>query len=228
MNARLRMAFGGLALVLASGQAVLAEVSENPARSARGGLLARTEHHQFEVFFYETGVRVFPLDRAGMPIDASALSATVTFYHPNSPQPWFSRALRPAPPAPDRKAESLDLAVGLAAAPAAGARATFEVTGLSGPGEGRATFTLPLEFVDRSVAGGGQPTPRYLYGAGYYGYGYYQTLNPQTGLIPAGPHTYATTPGMFGPGGMEVGPYHRDWPTGREVPLARPWLRPMD
>jgi hypothetical protein len=33
---------------------------------------------------------------------------------------------------------------------------------------------------------------------------------------------------MFDSGGMIVGPYHRDWTTGRTSPIAKPWLRPMD
>jgi hypothetical protein len=33
---------------------------------------------------------------------------------------------------------------------------------------------------------------------------------------------------MFSAGGMTVGGYHRDWTTGRDWSIAKPWLRPMD
>jgi hypothetical protein len=80
----------------------------------------------------------------------------------------------------------------------------------------------------RSARGGAPTVPRYTYGPGYYGYGYYEYTSPAPRSRPTGPHSYATTPGMFGPGGMTVGPYHRDWTAGRSSPLAKPWLRPMD
>ena len=70
--------------------------------------------------------------------------------------------------------------------------------------------------------------PRYTYRPGYQGYGYYMYTNPGTYSAPSGIHNYATSPGMFGPGGMTVGPGHRDWTTGRSSPIAKPWLRPMD
>ena len=45
--------------------AVGAQEALQSAKSARGGLLAKTARHQFEVFFYPTGVRVFPRPRRG-------------------------------------------------------------------------------------------------------------------------------------------------------------------
>ena len=88
-----------LAAVLSTGQDCLARAQDEskPARSARGGLLAQSGQHQFEIFFYTTGLRVFPLNSVGRPIDASKLTGTATFYHPTSPRPWFSRALHVAP-----------------------------------------------------------------------------------------------------------------------------------
>ncbi len=41
------------------------------SKTTRGGLLATTPQHQFEVFFYPTGVRVFPRTRAGQPVNVS-------------------------------------------------------------------------------------------------------------------------------------------------------------
>ena len=91
-----------LAAVLSTGQDALAGAQDEskPARSARGGLLAQSGQHQFEIFFYTTGLRVFPLNSAGTPIDVSHLTGTAMFYHPNSPRPWFSRMLHVAPVTP--------------------------------------------------------------------------------------------------------------------------------
>ena len=85
-------------------------------KTARGGLLATTPQHQFEVFFYPTGVRVFPRTTAGQPVDTSRAAGTATFYHPNSPRPWFSRPLGGTP----GQAGSLDLAIGLGERPGSG------------------------------------------------------------------------------------------------------------
>ena len=204
-------------------------------KSARGGVLATTDHHRFEAFFYPTGVRVFPGDHAGAAIDASKLEATATFYHPNSPKPWFSRPLRGGP-------ESLDLALGLQNAPRTGGKVAIQVTGLPGGDESVATFTVPLEFVPQPTAQPAAPvaaaaaSPRYVYAPGYYGYGYYSYPGPETAPQPAAsaptyysaPRSYGYPSGHFRGDGDSVGPGHRDWSTGRDVPLAKPWMRPRD
>lgn len=209
------------------------DAQERPiaAKSARGGLIAKSEGVQFEVFFYPTGVRVFPTNASGGEIDASKLVTTATFYHPNAPdRPWFSRRLQAT-------AQSADLVVGLAAAPPSGARVAFAVEGL--PSGKKAAFTVPLDFVAQAVtppeapAVATQPEPRYIYAPGYYGYGYYAYPGPESNPQPA-----ATSPGYYGQasrysgmGSMSdhtVGPGHRDWTTGRTSPLAKPWLKPMD
>lgn len=206
-----------------------------PVKNARGGLLAKTAHYQFEALFYATGVRLFAQDHAGTPLDASRLAGSVTFYHPNSSKPWFSRPLHGASLSPGQAAPSLDLAVGLSNAPPIGAKATFEISGLPRSAESKATFTLPVEFVPAPTT---QPTPpqesvatvpRFFYGPGSRGYGYYEYTSPGTYSTPSGSHSYMSSiPGMYGPGGMTVGPGHRDWTTGRSSPLAKPWLRAMD
>src|SRR6516165_3230710 len=86
------LALGGLCLIGDPGGAG-AQQQSKPTRSARGAALATAGRHQVEVFFYHTGIRVCPLDSAGSPIDADNLTGTATFYHPNSPDPWFSRPL---------------------------------------------------------------------------------------------------------------------------------------
>ena len=71
--------------------------------------------------------------------------------------------------------------------------------------------------------------PRYVYRFGYQGYGYYPYTTPAPVAQPTARQTYMySIPGMFGPGGMTVGPGHRDWSTGRDSPLAKPWMRASD
>lgn len=201
------------------------------SKTTRGGLLATTPQHQFEVFFYPTGVRVFPQTRAGQPVDASQATGTATFYHPNSPSPWFARPLRGTA----GQASSLELALGLGNAPASGAKVTFEVSGLADASEPKATFTVPLEFVPQPSAqpaapqGGVATVPRYTYGPGYYGYGYYPYSSPTAASPPASAYyRYSAPSGHYRGDGDSVGPGHRDWTTGRDNGLAKPWLRPMD
>lgn len=201
------------------------------ARTTRGGLLATTTHHQFEVFFYRTGVRVFPQAGPGHPVDVSRATGTATFYHPNSPSAWFTRPLRGMP----GPAGSLNLAIGLGNAPASGAKVTFEVAGIFDNSEPRSVFTVPLEFVPQSTVrptapqGGVAAVPRYTYGPGYYGYGYYPYSSPTAASPPASAyHTYSSPSRHYRGDGDSVGPGHRDWSTGRENPLAKPWMRPMD
>jgi hypothetical protein len=214
---------------------VVAQEETKPAKSARGGLLAKADRHQFEVFFYPTGVRVFPQDEAGAAIDASQLAGTATFYHPNSPRPWFSRPLRGTP-------AFLELAIGLSHAPQSGAKVAFEISGLSGTAESKAAFTVPLEFVPQpavrptvaqpTAPAVAAPSPRYVYGPGYYGFGYYQNPGPESAPTSrSGPtvYGYGTPSGRSSSGGSGV---TRDWSTGRDYPagglISKPWLRPTD
>lgn len=223
------IALAGLGLastwgILRAGK-VDAQEQAKVAKSARGGLLARVEHHQFEVFFFPTGVRVFAQDHSGATLDATKLGATATFYHPNSPQPWFARPLRGT-------SESLDLAIGLGNAPRSGAKVTFQVSALPG-GESVATFTVPLDFVPQPASqpsappAATTPSPRYVYVPGYHGYGYYAYPGPETMPQPAAssPRYYGSSGSMSG---HTVGPMHRDWATGRDLPLAKPWMKPRD
>jgi hypothetical protein len=211
-----------------------ADEETKTTKTERGGILAQTDRHQFEVFFYPTGARVFPSTRAGAPVETSILSGTASFYHPNSPNLWFSRALHPMAGAGGSQG-SLDLAVGLEHAPATGARVTFELSGLPDASESTARFTVPLEFVSaphptRPVApqGGTSAGPRYTYGPGYYGYGYYERTSPApSNPRAAGSSVYSVPSRSYSPG-ESVGGRHRDWTVGRDNPIAKPWLRPMD
>jgi hypothetical protein len=119
---------------------------------------------KFEVFFYTTGIRVFPRDAAGVPIDASKLTGNATFYHPNSPEPWFARPLRPAAASPGQASESLDLAIDLSGVPPTGVNVAIEIAGLADPANAKARFSVPFEFVTTpaeyrgdGVAAGGVP-----------------------------------------------------------------------
>ena len=204
-------------------------------KTTDGGLLATTTQHQFKAYFYSTGVRLFPLTNAGQPVDISKVAASATFFHPNSTTPWFSRPLRSS----QDQVGSLVLSIGLGNAPATGGKVRFEVTGLADASEPEATFTAPLEFVPQQVAHPStQPTaprgdvaavPRYVYAPGYYGYGYYPYSSPDAASPPASAyHTYASPSGHYRGDGGSVGVGHRDWSTGRENSLAKPWMRAMD
>ncbi len=218
-----------------------AQDESRPARSARGGMLARAGRHQFEIFFYTTGLRAVPLDPAGTPIDASKLTGTVTFYHPNSPGPWFSRPLHAAPAASGQASSSLDLSLGLGTVPATGAKVAFEIAGLPDTAESRAEFTVPFEFskipTESSPAQPALPTgavatsPRYVYGPGYSGFGYYQYPGPEAApTLTSNPTVYSYGTPSGGSGGRSGGAH--DWSTGRDYQggglISKPWLRPMD
>jgi hypothetical protein len=218
--------------------AVGAQEALQSAKSARGGLLAKTTRHQFEVFFFPTGVRVLAETAAGQPVDVSRATGTATFYHPNSPQPWFSRTLRGTGQTP----ASLELPIGLGNAPATGGKVTFELSGLPDPSEPTASFTIPLEFVATHPAsssatvhpapphGGTATVPRYVvYRPGSSDYGYYPYSSPTPASPPASSYYGYSTPSRhFSGDGDSVGPGHRDWSTGRDSPLAKPWMRPID
>jgi hypothetical protein len=228
------------ASVVVGGGSAWAQSEPAPARSSRGGLIAKSAQHQLEVFFFPTGVRVYPQGPSGEALDVSRTTATATFYHPNSPKPWFSRPLVAEVVALGQAPAFLELAIGLTNVPSQGVRVTFDVNGLSGSTETAATFTVPFEFAPApaqvAVATqpaapptGAAPVPRYTYGPGSQGYGYYEYTSPAPAARPSGNQSYMSSiPGMFGPGGMSVGPGHRDWSTGRDVPLAKPWMRAID
>ena len=224
-----------------SGQIGVVGVQAEPktTKSARGGLLAKSERNRFEVFFYPTGLRVFPLDFAGTPVDVSKLTGTATFYHPNSPKPWFSRPLQSATVGEGQGQASLDLVIGLSAVPSKGAKVTFEIAGLPDSGASSVVATVPFEFAAAPASTNPTPPPdeaatcpRYVYGPGYYGFGYYWYPGPQDAPAAASaPSVYSYGPpyGRSSRGGS--GATH-DWSTGRDLPsgglISKPWLRPMD
>ena len=213
-----------------------------PTKSARGGFLGKTERHQFEVFFYAEGIRIFPQDSTGKGLDAKNLSAIATFYHPNSPSPWFDRPLQPATAAAGQPSTSLVRAIGLGTVPESGVKVVFEVSGLTDPAETSASFTVPFALMTPQVpapaATDGTASPRFIYASGYQGVGYYANPGPQSApprrreLVRFLPRGFpAAPPGRKRapvPAPARVGPGARDWTTGRRSRLPKPWLRPMD
>jgi hypothetical protein len=130
----------------------MAQGEPAPGTPERGGVLSIVGVYRFEVFFYATGVRIFGQDAKGAPLDASRLTGTATFYHPNSPDPWFVRSLRPAPVGLGQASESLDLVIRLRTVPATGAKVAFDIYGLPAPAQSGAGFTVPVEFVETVLA----------------------------------------------------------------------------
>jgi hypothetical protein len=150
-----------------------AQEESKPVKTMRGGALATAGAYQFEVFFYTTGLRVFPQDAKGAALDASKLTGSATFYHPNSPNPWFARPLRPAAVGPGQALESLDLGIDLRTVPPTGARVAFEIAGLPEPGKPTARFTVPVQFVmvpaePAATQVGAVAGPRHSYTPGDY------------------------------------------------------------
>jgi hypothetical protein len=171
--------------------------------------LATVGAYQFEVFFYTTGLRVFPQDAKGASLDGSKVTGTATFYHLNSPQPWFARPLHPVAVGAGQASESLDLAIDLSTVPPTGARVAFEIADLPKPGEPTASFTVPFKFVKNlgespaadltPLKVGVTPSPRSIYGPGSYGFGYGYYTSPKTARPRrSGPaislHGYGQTP----------------------------------
>ena len=207
--------------------------------SSRGGMLTTVEGHRFEVFFYPTGVRVFPMDETGKPMDVRRLSGQATFFHPNDPDtPWFVRPLRPTEPRPDHPARSLDLSIGLASVPRQGATVQFEILGLESPNASTADFRIPLRFVadpqgrrEEAVrlrldetATIAESSPRVVVARTTFA----SSPTPRPAVAPlifVLPTIVPVTETIedF----SSFGTRNRDWSTGRtNLPLSRPWLYP--
>jgi hypothetical protein len=219
----------------------IAQDQAPPARSSRGGLLAKSQRHQFEVFFYPTGIRLFPQTLTGKPLDTTHISAMAIFYHPNSPRPWFDRRLEPTAMSAGEAPSSLDDSIGLEQVPASGVKVVFEMSGLSDPAESAASITVPFELVSSPLPAPStaptavsSPSPRFVYGSGYQGIGYYANPGPQS--VPQPAAVLAASPPRYSGGNLtqsrssarSVGPGARDWSTGRNNRLHKPWLRSMD
>ena len=133
-----------------------AEQETKLSYSSRGGILVATAVHRFEVFFYPTGVRVFPLDAAANTVDTSRLTASATVSYPGAPPECrLSRPLHPEPTRPGAAPSSLVASIGLADVPEKATIVAFEIMGLPGSTTtSTAAFMIPLEFVAKTAATG--------------------------------------------------------------------------
>jgi hypothetical protein len=67
--------------------------------------------------------------------------------------------------------------------------------------------------------------PRFIYGPGSQGFGYYASPGPQT-VSPSATVPRPSSASRTGGGGSR--PRNRDWTTGHRMRNHKPWLRPMD
>lgn len=116
-----------------------------------GGKVAMTQEYHFEVVFAKDGLKVYSRTHEDKPIDASRLTGIATFYHPNSPKPWFERKLAASAASPGQAASSIGTTIDLSKVPSTGAKVEFKVEGLPEASEPTATFTVPF-----SLASSGQ------------------------------------------------------------------------
>lgn len=138
-------------LALALGGLALADDGHKHGAPHHGGKVAMTKEYHFEVVFAKDGLKVYPRSHEDQPIDASRLTGTATFYHPDSPKPWFERKLAPTAASPGKAPASIGSSVDLSKVPATGAKVQFKVEGLPEAAETTASFTVPF-----AVAPGGE------------------------------------------------------------------------
>ena len=113
-----------------------------------------------EVFFYPTGVRVFPLDAAGNAVDTSRLTASATVSYPGTPpERSLSRPLHPVPTDTGAAPSSLVASIGLADAPEKTTTVVLEIIGLSGTTASAAAFKIPLKLSPRQPPPARPPPP---------------------------------------------------------------------
>ena len=110
-----------------------------------GGTLAMSGTHHFEVAFAKAGLWVYPLTADHKPVDASKLSGTATFFHPNAPdKPWFAMPIRPVAAPAGQAPTALGLGVDMTKFPATGVKVAFALSNLSDPAAPAASFTVPV------------------------------------------------------------------------------------
>jgi hypothetical protein len=139
---------GALALGLGFVGPSEAQEGHHHAEATHGGAQTQTKRYHFETSFSKSGLKLTGHGLDHNAIDVSGLSATATFYHPNTSKPWFTRKLYPAPASQGQAPTSLELVMDLSKVPATGSKVTFQVSGLPDPGEPTATFTVPFTLKD--------------------------------------------------------------------------------
>lgn len=161
MRRKLFRTFSTFATMLAMGLAIaaLAEDGHKHGAPLHGGKVAMTKEYHFEVVFAKDGLKVFPRDHDDQRLDASKLTGTATFYHPNSPKAWFERKLSPTAAGPGRSVSFLGCVIDLSKVPTKGATVEFRIDGLPEAAEKTATFTLPFSLPATGQILIGKPTP---------------------------------------------------------------------
>jgi hypothetical protein len=129
----------GLGLVAAS-----ADDGHKHGEPLHGGKVAMTKEYHFEAVFTRDGLKLHPRTHEDKPIDASRLTGTATFYHPNSPKPWFEQKLIATPAKSGQETTSIEAKIDLSRVPASGAKVAFKVSGLPEAAEATATFSVPF------------------------------------------------------------------------------------
>jgi hypothetical protein len=126
----------------------------------------------------------------------------------------------------------------LSPVPPSGAKVAFATVGLPDPAGALASFTVPFVSVGVTIAtplvsqaGAAAASPRYVYGPGSSGVGYYQLASQAVAPAAATARTVQAFPGprrqaSTGRSGGRV----RDWTTGHSLPsgglMSKPWLKP--
>ena len=136
----------GFAFALSLAGPASADDGHKHGAPLHGGRVAMTKEYHFEVVSARDGVKVFPRTHEDKPLDATRLTGTVIFYHPNSPKPWFERKLTATAASPGQAVTSIGTTVDLSKVPATGAKVEFRVEGLPDKAEPTATFSVPFVF----------------------------------------------------------------------------------
>jgi hypothetical protein len=146
MNRIVRVSLMTFGVAMAFGLVSLSRAHDGHEHGAplHGGKVTMTKEYHFEVVFAKDGLQVYPRTHEDKPLDASRLTGTATFYHPNSPEPWFERRLTPSAASPGQVVTSIGLKLDLSKVPTAGAKVAFRVEGLPEAEEPTATFTVPF------------------------------------------------------------------------------------
>ncbi len=146
MRPRKVQIFTTIGSALALGFVVAASAHEGHKHGAppHGGKVAMTKEYHFEAVFAKDGLKLYPRTHEDKALDASRLSGTATFYHPDSPKPWFEQKLAPTPAVPGKATTSLQATIDLSKVPVTGAKVAFKVAGLPEAAEPTATFTTPF------------------------------------------------------------------------------------
>jgi hypothetical protein len=150
MSGRKSLTAFGIALTLGLGSVGLSRANDGDEHKhgapQHGGKVAMTQEYHFEVVFAKDGLKVYPRTHEDKPIDVSRLTGTATFYHPNSPKPWFERKLAAPAASPGQAMTSIGTNIDLSKFPATGVKVAFKVEGLPEAAEPTATFTIPFAF----------------------------------------------------------------------------------